>query len=204
MSDRDALLSEALPSGPVRRHPLSRRGTAHDRAPRRSSDAGSGARWEHDRYDGAERRREGFAQRDGLRSGYRVIVSGLDTRTPVRTVDQLCRSFGFVVSCRQGRNPDTQEPVGIVEVVFAHEADADRATRELTGSTLDGKALIAERRGRAFVSTDAPPARRHSSSGSGPRDRDRSRDRDRAPRERHERPTEASLDSALEAYMSQE
>lgn len=203
MSDRDALLSEALPSGPVRRHPLSRRSTPHDRAPRRSSDVG-GDRWEHDRYEGAERRREGFAQRDGLRSGYRVIVSGLDAHTPIRTVDQLCRSFGYVVSCRQGRNPDTQEPVGVVEVVFAHEGDADRATKELTGSTLDGKALIVERRGRAFISADTQP-RRHSS---GPRDRDRTpRDRtprDRAPRERRERPTEASLDSALDAYMSQE
>lgn len=201
MTDREALLNEALPSGPVRRHPLSRRGSPRDRPPlRRRSDA-DGDRREHDRFDGSARRREGFAQRDGLRSGYRVILSGLDARTPLRTVEQLCRAFGYVVSCRQGRDAQTQERIGVVEVVFAHEGDADRAARELTGSTLDGKALVVERRGRAFISTDAP-ARRSSTGGF--HDRDRPQQRDRPPRERRERPTEASLDSALDAYMSQE
>ena len=206
-------LDEPLPSGPVRSHPLSRRN--------RASIEG---RWEHDRFrDAGARRRDGFARRDGrdgrdehdgLRSGYRVIVSGMDPRTSETTVQQLFRPYGYVISATLGRNSDTNEYLGVAEVVFAYEGDADRATEELSGSTLNGRILRVERRGKAFIS--APQRfdrrgggdfRRSSSRGGFDRPRDgynRSSFRPREHRQRRSAPSTSSLDADLDAYMSKD
>jgi len=192
---------DTLPPGPVRRHPLSRE---------RETRYSSGGRWEHDKFrDAGERRREGFARRDGLRTGYRVIVSGMNPGTAENTVFELFRSYGFVISVKMGRDAETKEYVGAAEVVYSHESDADAATEELNGSTLNGFTLHVERRGKSFSS--APPRR------DSRRDRDRdfrhdrrrydgpvSRDRQPERRDRKSAPTAASLDAALQEYMSTE
>lgn len=201
-------IDEPLPSGPVRSHPLSRR-----------SRPGIEGRWEHDRFrDATARRRDGFARRDGrdaprdgLRSGYRVIVSGMDPRTSATTVMQLFRQYGFIISSTLGRNAETGEYIGVAEVIYAHEDDADRAVQELSGSTLNGKILRVERRGKAFISEPRRFERRDGGDfrdfrRSGPREGGGyNRDRDhREYRGRRSAPTDTSLNADLDAYMSRE
>ena len=207
------------PTAPVMRNPLSRRVDVGD-------DDGAGGigswhkerrtrrrgfeRWQHDRFQGrrghdflAAKRRDGIAKRDGLRIGYRVIVAGLNFYTSQHVVFELFRQFGRVISCRLGRDPETQRFVGVAEIVYASEQDAERALRELQGATLDGCALTVSRSGKAFTSGTSssygrvtsgtrPFGRGYRGSGRGRRHVQRS----------EEKPTMESLDKQLDEYMS--
>ena len=231
-SDSDG---EPLESGPVRRNPLSRRGGGgggfrpwrSERSWHRYNE--TDRRWPHDRYEDryedrygggerdfrAARRRDDVARRDGLRVGYRVIVSGLNPRTPQHVVVGLFEQFGRVASCRLGRDPETQRLVGAAEIVYTSEHDAERAVSELRGATLDGHALNVVRSGKAFTTSGDGPRPRDGRPRGGWRDRgdfhggrDGGRDwawgRGGARDGRHGRqdvPSETTLDRELEQYM---